>query len=42
VHEYLRVSLRIRHEDKLSLYLRGRRVYPTFVWLEFGMNVRRR
>lgn len=41
VHEYQRVRLRIPGEGELSLYLRGRRENPPFVWLEFGQDVRR-
>ena len=42
VHEYQRVALKIPGKGQLSLYLRGRRENPPFVWLEFGTNVRRR
>jgi hypothetical protein len=40
--EYQRVTLTIPGEGKLSMYLRGRRENPPFVWLEFGTDVRRR
>ena len=42
VHEYQRVRLTIPGEGQLSLYLRGRRETPPFVWLEFGTDMRRR
>jgi hypothetical protein len=42
IHEYQRVRLRIPGENDLSLYFRGRRENPPFVWLEFGTDVRRR
>jgi hypothetical protein len=42
VDEYQRVALKIPGEGVLSLYLRGRRENPPFVWLEFGTDVRRR
>ena len=41
VHEYQRVQLRLPGRDEASLYLRGRRENPPFVWLEFGFDVRR-
>jgi hypothetical protein len=41
VHEYQRVRLTIPLEGELSIYLRGRRENPPFVWLEFGFDVRR-
>jgi hypothetical protein len=42
VHEYQRVTLRIPGEGILSRYLRGRKENPPFVWLDFGLEVRRR
>ena len=42
IHEYQRVMLRIPGEGQMSLYFRGRRENPPFVWLEFGTDVRRR
>jgi hypothetical protein len=33
--------LRLPGRDEASLYLRGRRESPPFVWLEFGTDVRR-
>ena len=41
IHEYQRVQLRLPGRDEASLYLRGRRENPPFVWLEFGFDVRR-
>ena len=41
IHEYQRVRLTISLEGELSVYLRGRRENPPFVWLEFGTDVRR-
>jgi hypothetical protein len=41
VHEYQRVQVRLPGHDEASLYLRGRRESPPFVWLEFGTDVRR-
>ena len=34
-------SGRLPTHDEASLYLRGRRDSPPFVWLEFGTDVRR-
>jgi hypothetical protein len=41
IHAYQRVRLKIPQEGEMSLYLRGRRENPPFVWLEFGVDVRR-
>jgi hypothetical protein len=35
------MRLKIPQECEMSLYLRGRRENPPFVWLEFGVEVRR-
>src|SRR5262249_2199509 len=40
LHEYQRVQVRLPGRDEASLYLRGRRENPLFVWLEFGTDVR--
>jgi hypothetical protein len=42
IHEYQRVRLRIPGDREMSLYLRGRRENPPFVWLDFSTDVRRR
>jgi hypothetical protein len=42
IHEYQRVALKIPGEGALSLYLRGRRENPPFVWLALGNYVRRK
>jgi hypothetical protein len=41
IHEYQRVRLKLPQESVMSVYLRGRRENPPFVWLEFGYDVRR-
>ena len=41
IHEYQRVQVKLPGRDEASLYLRGRRENPPFVWLEFGSDVRR-
>jgi hypothetical protein len=41
IHEYQRVDLKLPQEPRMSVYLRGRRENPPFVWLEFGFDVRR-
>jgi hypothetical protein len=41
IHEYQRVRLNIPQECEMSLYLRGRRENPPFLWLKFGFDVRR-
>jgi hypothetical protein len=40
-HEYQGIRLKIPPEGELSVHLRGRRENPPFVWLEFGVGVRR-
>jgi hypothetical protein len=41
IHEYQRVYLKIPLEGEQSLYFRGRRENPPFVWLEVGFDVRK-
>ncbi len=41
IHEYQRVRLKLPLEDERSVFFRGKRENPPFVWLEFGDDVRR-
>ena len=41
IHEYERVRIRLPRYDPTEAYFKLRRTNPPFVWLQFGVDVRR-